>query len=430
MKREEIEKIFALADQNLLCNTSYPFNKVQYEQFLTSEDILSAVDKLSFYIHIPFCRQLCSFCEYTRFPAGDIAAEECYMDLLNAQIQSFLDSHPVKRLYGFDIGGGTPSALPPDLFERLLSIGRNLEGIAPKSADYEKSIEISFSTINELKLQLIGRYGYTRISAGLQSSDQQLLHKSGRIVTGNEKISEVIYKAHGYGIKKVNLDLMYGLPSQNAKSVDSTILTISQLRPDQVTLYETRYNKYRRIPDGITRDLQFEQYSTLYKGLTSLGYQGRFGSNTFSICGDDGLSSYIRNRMLYCKPYKGFGISAQSMSRTGLSYGPYKSADCVDFARLSSFNEGVSYLLPPEELAAKYISIALYGGRFLLSVLTEILGIDAEDYYHNELLFLKQRGYIEIDNEQVSLTKVGFRYYGAIATLFWGSDQRSALLGI
>lgn len=149
MKREEIEKIFALADQNLLCNTSYPFNKVQYEQFLTSEDILSAVDKLSFYIHIPFCRQLCSFCEYTRFPAGDIAAEECYMDLLNAQIQSFLDSHPVKRLYGFDIGGGTPSALPPDLFERLLSIGRNLEGIAPKSADYEKSIEISFSTINE-----------------------------------------------------------------------------------------------------------------------------------------------------------------------------------------------------------------------------------------------------------------------------------------
>ena len=95
MKREEIEKIFALAYQNLLCNTSYPFNKAQYEQFLTSEDILSAVDKLSFYIHIPFCRQLCSFCEYTRFPAGDIAAEECYMDLLNAQIQSFLDSHPM-----------------------------------------------------------------------------------------------------------------------------------------------------------------------------------------------------------------------------------------------------------------------------------------------------------------------------------------------
>lgn len=425
---KNIDQLFKTADRNILCNTAYPYRKELYQTYIAAEDLFEDTHELSFYVHIPFCRQLCSFCEYTRFPAGNEVVEERYIYLLQEQIKHFLENHTIDKVYGLDIGGGTPTSLRTEQFIHLLQISSDLEFAAAKSDDFEKSIEFSFSTIDEEKLKLISQFGFKRISAGLQTSDRRILTRAGREITENVAIKDTLEKAHDNGIEKVNLDLMYGMVGQDEESIDQTIAEIGFLTPEQVTVYETRYNLGRNVPKLITREKQYLQYSRLYDGLLSLGYKGRFGANTFSRSGDDGMSSYIRNRMRYGTPYKGFGISAQSMSRTGLSYGILKNAEKADIISIHELTEGYNYLLPKDELAAKYVSVAMYGGEFYLSVLDDILGEPAKKYYYDELSFLEQHSYADIIGGKVTLTQLGFRYYGAIAALFWSKAQKQALI--
>ena len=423
-----IDKLFETADRNLLCNTAYPYQKKLFEPYFSTEDLFAEVHDLSFYVHIPFCKQLCRFCEYTRFEAGDEDAESQYLDILRDQVHEFLNSHTINKIYGMDLGGGTPSALSKREFARLLGLCSKIENTAKMSHDYEKSIEISFSTIDEPKMELIAEYGFQRLSAGLQSSDRNLLSENGRVLSNEKRIEKVILSAHKNGIKKVNLDLMYGMEGQSDDSIRMTLESIAFLQPEQVTVYETRYNKNKKVPASITRELQYRQYCILYEELTKQGYTGRFGANTFSSCGDDGLSSYIRNRMKYCLPYKGFGISAQSMTRNGISYGSLKNSKANRMPPLDMLTEEYNYLLPASEIAAKYVSVALYGGCFRLDVLDEILGEDSAAYFQTQLSFLLQRDLIRIEEKEVVLTEKGFRLYGAIAALFWSTEQQQYLL--
>lgn len=425
-----IDKLFDTADRNLLCNTAYPYQKKLFEPYFSKADLFAEVHELSFYLHIPFCKQLCRFCEYTRFKAGDEEVESRYLDILQDQVHEFLDSHTISMIYGMDIGGGTPTALSKREFARLLWLSSKLENAAKRSLDYEKSIEISFSTIDEPKMELIAEYGFLRLSAGLQSSDRNLLSENGRVVLNEKRIEKILLSAHKHGIKKVNLDLMYGLEGQSDDSIRKTLDSIASLHPEQVTVYETRYNKYKKVPASVTRELQYRQYCILYEGLIKHGYTGRFGANTFSSCGDDGLSSYIRNRMKYCVPYKGFGISAQSMTRNGISYGSLKNTKAHQMPPLEMLTEEYNYLLPASEIAAKYVSVALYGGSFRLDILDEILGEDSVAYFQTQLLFLLQRELINIVEKEVVLTEKGFRFYGAIASLFWSEEQQQYLLDI
>ena len=79
------------------------------------------------------------------------------------------------------------------------------------------------------------------------------------------------------------------------------------------------------------------------------------------------------------------------------------------------------YQLPPKELASKYIAISAYNGSFSLEKLSELLGCDATTYYSSPLDFCVSRGYIEISNERVIVTPLGFKYYGALFSLFYAS---------
>ncbi|MDO4189662.1 MAG: hypothetical protein Q4D29_11820 [Lachnospiraceae bacterium] len=117
-----IEKLFLAADKNLNCNTAYPIFKEEFKIYESDIDVMEGVTQLSYYIHIPFCKQLCKFCEYTRFLAGDKAQEIRYINLLGDQIRKFVSEHKIEKIYGLDIGGGTPSALDDDDFEDVLKL--------------------------------------------------------------------------------------------------------------------------------------------------------------------------------------------------------------------------------------------------------------------------------------------------------------------
>ena len=298
----------------------------------------------------------------------------------------------------------------------------------PLSSDFEPSIEFSFSSIDEEKIEIIAKYGIERASTGIQVFDAGLMNRFGRKNSSIKQMSNVLSQMKEVGIKKINIDLMYGFEGQNEGMLEKSVNVIEELRPNQVTLYEMRYNTNGSKHSHINRDILFEQYSYLFQKLKALGFKGRFGQNTFSKFDDFGVSSYLRSRMLNCIPYKGFGVSAQSMSLSGISYNILKSFSSSLLPQIEEIKEEDIYLLPAEEVVAKYICISLYSGRFNLNVVSKILGNGAARIYDSELDFLIENGLADINNGVCCLTEKGFRYYGAVASLFWSDKHKELYL--
>ena len=429
MSQYSIETLFKSASKDLCCNTSYPYKRSYFSGYLSNNDIMENVSELSLYFHVPFCKSLCRFCEYTKFLADDAALQKHYVDILEKQVSSYLKTHPVQLLYGLDIGGGTPTALTAENLERLLAMTCGIIQHNNCIADFEPSIEFSYQTLDEKKSELIGNYGFTRASSGIQVYDTAFLKQENR---ENPKI-ETMRKKNEYlkkcGIQKINLDLMYGMQGQTDSMLQAGLEAIEALQPEQVTLYEMRYNQVASKNSSWNRDTLFDAYSLLYNGLIKMGYQARFGQNTFSRnAEDEGVSSYLRYRMGSGVPYKGFGISAQSMSSRGLSYNSLKSSKELHMPKITQIKEDYTYLLPPEEIVAKYVCIALYSGRFSVDALSRLLRKNAKDYFVNEFDWLLEHEYVRLENDWCQVTESGFRYYGAVAALFWSPLHKMKFL--
>ena len=425
---KDIDILFKKAMDNSSCNTSYPLNKESWLNFKKDNyDLFFDERKMSFYIHIPFCKSLCSFCEYIKFKKNS-DYEKKYLDILEQDINNFISNHSIDMLYGFDIGGGTPTALDINNFKKLMDIAYKINHNFNYVKDYEPSIEATFITIDEEKIKLIKEAGFKRISLGIQTVNTKILLDNNRDVVSIDNIKKIVDIIKDNGLK-VNLDLMYGLPNKTLDDVSNSIKIIKMINPNQVTLYEMRYNMVK-YQSKFTKDELYKYYELFYKGFIKLGYIADFGQNTFSKTNDLGLSSYLKHRMIDNISYKGFGISAQSKSNIGLSYNIGKSG--IDFSSCikdNSFIEEDIYVLPKEELLAKYIAVSLYYGKFKLSIMEDILKTDPMKYYKDEFNYLINHKYIIIDKDIVSLTKDGFKYFGAIGALFYPLESKRIVMG-
>lgn len=426
----EICRLFNAADNTLNCNTAYPVFKGEFMPFKKNIDLFENVHELSFYIHVPFCHQFCSFCEYTKFLSGNQNEERLYLDAMEIQIRDFLQTHRVYMLRGFDIGGGTPTALSDASFKRILQMQLNVENQIQVAKDFEKSIECSFPTLNREKIYMIGEAGFKRVSGGLQYVDQHLEEKMRRESDPISIIAEKTDLLHNAGVDKVNLDLMYGIPGQTEGALINTLEAVMKILPDQITVYETRFNRTSLEHRGINREVQYRQYCLIFNYLTEHGYKSRFGRNTFSLQGDEGVSSYIKGRMTEAVPYKGFGPSAQSMTDRGISYEILKNTNQTRYPKDVGWSRRTVYELPPEEIMAKYICIALYSGQFDANTASRLLRNDFKMRFCDELEFLISSGYAKWVGDLVRLTRKGFRYYGAIGALFWSEKQKQMLLSM
>ena len=216
---------------------------------------------------------------------------------------------------------------------------------------------------------------------------------------------------------------MYGLKGQNQSTIRQDIELISRLRPQQVTLYELRTNMIS-AEKSFTKDELYDKYVQYYDGLIALGYYARFGQNTFSVdTTDEGVSSYLRERMLNGAAYKGFGLSAQSMSSSGIAYNVGKLAVTPqNELNKESYTELFTYLLPLNELASKYMAISAYNGSFSIArlrdygiserILNEIVGFCIDE----GLLYKGER-------DRMFITPKGFKHYGALFSLFYANNR-------
>lgn len=401
-------------------NTSYPLHPEDWAKYRVEGPLpFSNEEQLSFYIHIPFCKQLCSFCEYTRMLCPDEGMQERYLRAVANDIVRFKEQHHGFTLLGCDIGGGTPTALSEKNFLLLMEVyGNALKGLE-LSSGYEPSIEATFDTLTESKLKGIVNAGIHRLSLGVQSSCDAIMKRHRRLGSDERQMSDWLAMADRIGIKKVNLDFMYGFQGQNEASIGRDLELIGHLRPHQVTLYELRTNMLTSNA-SLSKEELYDQYSQYYDGITGMGYKGRFGQNTFSMDADDeGVSSYLRERMINGASYKGFGMSAQSMSRAGVSYNVGKlSKNPMQALNDSDYQEEYTYLLPSKELVAKYMAISAYNGSFSQKRLLE-LGMDEERLKQKLDFCISQGLLLDGEDDRIYVTRKGFMHYGALFSLFY-----------
>ena len=401
-------------------NTSYPLDPSDWAAYRVPGPLSFERDRrLSFYIHIPFCKQLCSFCEYTRMLCPDEDVQRNYLLAVANDIERFKQQYQEITLLGFDIGGGTPTSLSEANFALLMQIYQKAVAGLRIDVNYEPSIEGTFNTLSEHKLEEMAKHGFHRLSLGVQSSCSFVLHRHHRGTSSEAMMSAWIEKAWNKGIKKVNLDFMYGLDGQNESTIRQDLELISHLKPQQVTLYELRTNMIS-ANESLTKEELFDQYTLYYEGLIAMGYKARFGQNTFSVdAADEGVSSYLRERMLNGAAYKGFGMSAQSMSSRGVAYNSGKLAAIPqDELKSSGYPEQFTYLLPSYELASKYLAISAYNGSFSIRRLKDF-GISWE-YIQETLDYCIAEGLMyEGEDGKIYVSPKGFMHYGALFSLFY-----------
>ncbi len=427
----DIKRLFEQRKNNPLFNTSYPLSPDDWAKYSVPGILpFDASNPVALYVHIPFCKQICSFCEYTKMCMPSKELQRNYFNALIDDIERFLGLYPDVTLYGLDIGGGTPTAVDAGIFAGFISWLSEFISDKMITADFEPSIEGSFDTLvddywGKHRSYYIAQAGIKRLSLGIQSTSSDVLNPLHRNVISPKKMRESMAYWHKQGISKINLDLMYGLPGQTIATIRQDISVIRELNPEQVTVYEFRTNQLRNTYKT-NPQYCYAQYCELYNGLTQLGYNGEFGRNTFSKYPIDcGLSSYLRHRMFDGWQYKGFGISAQSMSRFGVSYNRGKNQHIGKMIASEwlidndyTYEPPTYYQLPREELLSKFIAISGYSGGFSLSAVKELYGSDFISNYQHIIHFLVHENLALINDNRLQLTELGFRHYGAVLSLF------------
>jgi oxygen-independent coproporphyrinogen-3 oxidase len=406
-------------------NTSYPLHPSDWSSWKTSDRLsFDGIDDLSFYIHIPFCQSLCKYCEYIKYKKTSESIERQYLDIVEGDMREFTEQSATGNtlLRGFDIGGGTPTVLSTKNFAMLIEMSAGYARRFKRAEPFKGSIEATFNTIDEDKIAIISDHSdiFSRISFGLQSTSCAFLRDNNRDNGQTHRMADIFHSCRQQGINTINLDLMYGFVNQTKEEIEATMKVVERLMPEHLTVYELRTNMLSRYPIA-TAEQRFEQYSYLYDLITRLGYKGRFGMNTFSLIGDDGLSSYLQHRMMKNGSYKGFGIAAQSKNDTGISYNIGKNGESLEccLSQNTFEKDGDSYRLPPRELLSKYVAISGYCGMIDLFVMEKILHSDPSMVFEKELDFLLNNQYIEKDGTMLYLTPKGFLHYGAVLSLFY-----------
>jgi oxygen-independent coproporphyrinogen-3 oxidase len=187
------------------------------------------------YLHIPFCRALCTFCgcntRITRshgFVAPYVQSVLAELDLYREQL-----GLPLLEFGELHFGGGTPTFLTADELESLLA---GLFQRLKARADAVASIEVDPRVTTAEQLEVLARHGFRRISLGVQDFDPRVQAIVNR-VQSEQQVRDVMQAARSLGYDSVNFDLIYGLPLQTLASVDATMDAVCRMRPDRIALY-------------------------------------------------------------------------------------------------------------------------------------------------------------------------------------------------
>ena len=373
------------------------------------------MDVVSIYVHIPFCRSKCAYCDFNSY-AGLEHLFEPYVQALVREIGLVSElSLQAKTIY---LGGGTPTVLPLALLEEVLSaLGQSFRG----TNDVEITIEANPGTVDSDYLAGLLNLGVNRLSLGVQGLDDGLLCLLGRIHTAAEAV-ESYNLARQAGFANINLDLIYGVPHQTLEQWQSTLREALDLRPDHLSLYALTLEEHTPLAQRVARgeipspddDLAADMYVLAEEMLAEAGYVHYEISNWAGPIPN--LQSPISNHQCqhnltywHNQPYLGFGAGAHSYFEgrrwhnvlspmeyiVQLNVGMGSCAHSEDIDRATEMAETMILGL---RLVEEGVSFEGFERRF---------GERLESLYESELRELEQLGLVEVTAEKVRLTPRG-----------------------
>ena len=328
---------------------------------------------LGIYVHVPFCRSKCQYCDFYSLTAKNDKLIDGYLDATCTHIKEAGMLAPAYKVDTIYFGGGTPSFFGADGMATILTVIR-------RSFDVDNNAEITFEanpdSISDSLLKRLRAEGFNRVSLGIQTDDDELLKKLGRPHTYAQAVTayQRIRKA---GYRNVSVDLMYGLPGQTLRAWQETLENVLQLMPEHVSCYGLKveegtplyeYKDFAKLPDD---DLQADMYLAAVELLKSRGFR-QYEISNFARKG-----LYSRHNMNYWTggEYLGFGPSASS-DFAGKRFTLARNLE----GYISGIRTGGEVMEDVQE-----IPLRERAGEYLMLRLRTMNGINAQEY---EKLFL------------------------------------------
>lgn len=371
---------------------------------------------LGVYIHIPFCKRKCAYCDFISF-SGKAKLIDKYIEALKQEINKTKIDKQEYLISTIYFGGGTPSYIDSKHIIEILKLIKEKFNIHENA---EITIEINPGTVTEKKLKDYYNAGINRISFGLQSTNSKLLRLVGRIHSYSSFL-EGYNLARDVGFKNINVDLMIGLPVQTLEDVKRDLERIIDLKPEHISVYSLIVEEGTRIEQKISNKelylpsetLERKMYWTVKEELERSGYMHYEISNFAK----QGFESKHNMACWSQEEYIGFGLAAHSY----INNTRYSNTE-----NLEEYIVGVDRDIDPKRKIHEIQTEEDKMKEYMLLELRKIEGVKISEFknkfidnpiylYREALNKLVTQELIEIEEDSIKLTAKGID----LANLVW-----------
>lgn len=377
------------------------------------------VNSMMLYVHIPFCVKKCGYCDFLSFPGSCKEERTSYVEALLREIESYA---PMKEKFpsvsSVFIGGGTPSILEGEDMIRIIG---GIRGVFTVEEEAEITCECNPGTVTLEKAKAFREAGINRISVGVQSFDNELLKKLGRIHDRSQALRAMeIFREAGF--ENISLDLMMGLPEQSTSKYLDSIREAASLGVSHISAYSLILEEgtpfYEKMDELALpeEDEEREMYTAGRDLLEDLGYEryeisnyARKGAESRHNCG-----YWVR------RPYLGLGLGSSSMlpgilSETGEEFSDVRFKNTADLsaylehsAHHLKIREEIEIIGEDEKMSETMILGLRMTKGVSLNEFRELYGKELREVYAETIEKHLKNGLLKIEDECIRLTDKGF----------------------
>ncbi len=362
------------------------------------------------YVHIPFCQKKCQYCDFISFANCENNIKEKYVKALLAEIKNTKIKAKVNTIY---IGGGTPSVLEAQQIQQILQAIYEQFAIEKEA---EVTIEINPGMVDFEKLEGYQKSGINRLSIGLQATQNCLLQMLGRIHQ-YEDFEKAFEQAREVGFRNINVDLMFGLPTQTLEEVKQSLEKVIQLKTEHISIYSLILEEGTPLEKLVAKgelemlpeDLERKMYWETKKILEKNGYEHYEISNFAKkgFCSKHNMSCWEQEE------YVGFGIGAHSYVDKKRFSNLENLQEYLENAENGEFVQN-QILQETQNFEAQAKEYMMLGFRKLegisISQFEQKFHIHPLFYFRFEISKLEEEGLIEVDLDRIRLTKKGLDF--------------------
>ena len=370
------------------------------------------------YIHIPFCKRRCIYCDFFSTTQSEKKAD--YVHALVRELEmrkDYVGNEEIETIY---LGGGTPSQLSQEELEEILTYIYKVYKVTP---DAEVTLEANPDDLTPEYVSMLRNLPINRISMGIQTFQEETLKLLHRRHTAQQAI-EAFKRCREAGFQNISIDLMYGLPGETLDTWEQDLQQAIDLHPEHISAYHLIYEEDTALwklreehkVEEAEEDLSLTLFCTLIDELTRAGYQ-HYEISNFCL---PGLHSRHNSSYWTGKKYLGCGPSAHSFNGVSRQW---------NVASLSAYNDGIRQRKPDFEveeldLYTRYNDFVLTSIRTCWGMsLSHLLSMYGEELYRYCLRMAKphlEQGVLEISEDILKLTRKGiFISDGIMSDLMW-----------